>query len=323
MTDQVQPRSRHWTVHPVLILVMVLLLPLGYFWAALLLFGLVLLHELAHAAVAWLYGLHLERVELLPFGGRSTVPGLEWAGPGVEARVAAAGPLANLALAAVAQLAWMQNRLPLELLSQWERLNLSLALINCLPVLPLDGGWLARAVLAGRWGWVAATQRLAHWGEQAGLLFLVAGTMQWAWRNQGLNWLVFGLFLWLSARRESYEAAQRYQQQLLRRFAGLPGNLPLAAHWLVVGAEQPLYQVVTRLVPHQYHLVAVLDHEGRLRRCVSETELWQQAGRWGSVVPVGEAVGGSRPVDGKRLHSVEPVRKGKRWMAVGTIPRYR
>jgi len=72
--------------------------------AALIAYGLLLTHELAHLVVARGFGLHIEEVELWPFGGVARVPGLAAAEPAVVAVVALAGPLHHFLLAGLGEL---------------------------------------------------------------------------------------------------------------------------------------------------------------------------------------------------------------------------
>ena len=67
-------------------------------------YGAALLHEIAHAVVACSYGLKIEEIELLPFGGVARIKDLDlstW-DPKTEVAVALAGPVENLVLAGAA-----------------------------------------------------------------------------------------------------------------------------------------------------------------------------------------------------------------------------
>ena len=125
----------------------------------------VLLHEIAHALVARWRGLEVQAIHATLMGGHTAI---EPSGrsPGTTALVAAAGPLANLALAGIAYPLHTalvgSSQVPLTILA-WGVLwaNLFLAGFNLLPGMPLDGG---RVVMAAVWrltgeahqGWTVA-----------------------------------------------------------------------------------------------------------------------------------------------------------------------
>lgn len=147
--------------------------------------GSILCHELAHAKCASALGLPVRHVVLTWFGGFAEL----WVQPRVgwrEAAVAAAGPAANIVIAALCLVALAQIESPLSaqlrvigfspgitdpksvptVLQGVLWLNIGLALFNLLPGLPLDGGYILRSALStrmsvGRAGWIAAWSGIA------------------------------------------------------------------------------------------------------------------------------------------------------------------
>lgn len=189
--------------------------------AAVLFFGSVLVHELAHAIVARRRGIEVEGITLFLFGG-ATHARMESRGPGDELVVSAVGPLTSLGLAG---LFWAARTLLLETLLlevvlvlgflAW--LNLVLAIFNLLPGFPLDGGRILRALIWRATGNLATATKIAGAGGQAvGYLMIAAGgLMAISGRLGGGVWLAaIGWFLARSA-RASYEE-QRIQMLLER-----------------------------------------------------------------------------------------------------------
>lgn len=141
--------------------------------AALLLFLSVLLHELAHSAVARATGISVERITLFIFGGVAEMSS-EAGSPRDEFAVTAAGPLSSFALAAVF---FGLARLGVELGAQSEFivvsefvgvLNLALAVFNLIPAFPLDGGRLLRSIL---WKITGSVSKATRWATLAGRAF--------------------------------------------------------------------------------------------------------------------------------------------------------
>lgn len=128
-------------------------------------FGSVLVHELAHALYARRYNIPVSRIDIHFFGG--TVQ-FGWRPPQLSQDLALtfAGPASNLILAGICwkllQLvpdgeavrlsgvdpAWFIGRA----VSFAMYINLGLGLVNLLPAFPLDGGWMAYRLLAQRVG---------------------------------------------------------------------------------------------------------------------------------------------------------------------------
>ncbi len=180
----------------------------GASWAvavlsALLLFGSVLAHELAHSFVGLRNGLPIRKITLFIFGGVAHMEA-EPKSPGVEFRMALAGPLASLVIAAAAGLvrfvlfdfeAGSAAGLVLQYVTY---ANAMLAGFNLVPGFPLDGGRVLRAVLWKTSGdFARATRAAAAVGRVFGLTLVFIGvTMSVAMTAPGFLWLAFiGTFI--------------------------------------------------------------------------------------------------------------------------------
>jgi Zn-dependent protease len=116
---------------------------------ALLLLACVLVHEGAHAAVARALGLPVVRIVANLWGGHTSMEAGR-SRPGSLALVAAAGPAANAVFAAAAWLAVPLTHpgdLAARLLEGLVIINGSLAVLNILPGMPLDGGQIVESIV--------------------------------------------------------------------------------------------------------------------------------------------------------------------------------
>jgi Zn-dependent protease len=181
---------------------------------AVLFFGSIVVHELAHSWVALRYRIPVSRITLFIFGGVSQIAG-EPQSAGAEFLIAVVGPLTSLALAALFYLSepLLANAPPaLAVVKYLALINLLLGLFNIIPGFPLDGGRVFRAIV---WGvnknFRRATLIAASTGRFIGFLFIVSGVFMVLKGNlfNGI-WIAFiGWFL------ESAAGAQ-VQQQLVQ-----------------------------------------------------------------------------------------------------------
>lgn len=143
-----------------------------------LLFGTVLLHELAHSLVAQRYNIRIDEITLLPIGGYAAVDLPE--DPHKEWRVALAGPLFNLVFAFalymtlssfypdVGNILIFGSENVINLVGLFTLpgmmvalidINIMLGLFNLVfPAFPMDGGRVMRALLSGWIGYWNATK---------------------------------------------------------------------------------------------------------------------------------------------------------------------
>jgi Zn-dependent protease len=172
-------------------------------------FSVVLAHELCHSVAAILSGIPVPRILLLPFGGLASIEVPEK--PMTELKVSLAGPLFNFFLSAVCVFLILVSgfdligygRLldllyaggvevftPSYVLSLLATSNFILGVFNMLPAFPMDGGRVFRSVLALWVDYVRATEIAGRVGQLIFAFLIVAGLLTF-----NIWWIVVGFFL--------------------------------------------------------------------------------------------------------------------------------
>jgi len=149
--------------------------------SAIVLFVSVLIHELSHSYIAKKNGLPIARITLFFFGGVSEMTE-EPQDPGLEVRMAAAGPLMSFLIAGVLGAVWYLGQiahLPIIItatVGYGALINAVLGAFNLLPAFPLDGGRVFRGSL---WkhsnNLISATRTATRVSEALSLLMMVGG----------------------------------------------------------------------------------------------------------------------------------------------------
>ncbi|HME02046.1 MAG TPA: site-2 protease family protein [Solirubrobacteraceae bacterium] len=181
------------------------------------LFASLILHELGHAIVARRNGLSVAGIDLWAFGGMTRTT--ESPSPGVEFRVAAAGPLVTLAVIVLCVIAGrlltdsghffevavassgVRATPALVWLSWLATINALVLVFNVIPAFPLDGGRMAHALI---WRRTGDRNRATHATGRAGQGFavLLGALGLWALAtggSLGLFWMLIAFFLYQSA----------------------------------------------------------------------------------------------------------------------------
>ena len=187
-----QPTSFYWTVGAI---------------SAASLFLSVLVHEISHSVVARESGVGVRRITLHFFGGVAEIEE-EARSPGVELKMAAAGPLSSLALAVILMVLWrlaLAGGLPLGIratLRYASYINFMLTGFNLIPAFPMDGGRILRSLLWRRSGDLLSSTRTATRVSQAfSYLFMALGLLEMMLYTvfSGMWIFVIGLFIKKSA----------------------------------------------------------------------------------------------------------------------------
>lgn len=178
---------------------------------ALLFFGSVLAHEMAHAVTAKRRGIPVRGITLFLFGG-ATHAKVESRGPREELVVSVVGPVTSLVLGGLFLVVGMAGREAIARplaggLRYLGVVNLMLAIFNMLPGFPLDGGRVLRSIVWRVTGSLTRATRVASIaGQVVGYLIIAVGVF---FLTQGILvsaiWLAsIGWFL-AQAARNSYE----------------------------------------------------------------------------------------------------------------------
>ncbi len=225
---------------------------------AVVLFASVLAHELAHSLVAQRNGLTISKITLFIFGGVAHM-GSEPRTPGVEFKMAIAGPLASIGIAAVLGfvrfviLKSYAEAAPALVVEYATYANAVLACFNLVPGYPLDGGRVLRALLwkvTGNFG--RSTLIAASLGRIVGLGIVFLGAMlSAAWGTLSFLWLVLvGSFLERLAyfsifRVRTIQAGPKIEDVMRTGFAVIAPSITLqaaAAYFSSHTGVQPVIQ---------------------------------------------------------------------------------
>ena len=227
-------------------------------------FGLVTLHEFGHVLMARRYGVRTRDVTLLPIGGVSNMEKLPER-PREEIAVALAGPMVNVAIAALLLLTLIAAQLVVDVrvlqvvggpfLAKLMVINLTLAGFNLLPAFPMDGGRVLRAVLQLKRDRVQATALAARVGQVLAFALGAAGLFV------SPMLVVVAVFVWMGGQQElaatvfsSRAVKLKVADAMVPVGAAAPGGLPM------VEASTPLAEAIEQMREEHASAAVVVDH---------------------------------------------------------------
>ncbi len=243
---------------------------------ALVLLASLLAHELAHAVVARRVGVAVGSVTLWLFGGVTTLGG-EAKTPKAAFRIAIAGPVTSLVLAAVfgglaVALQTVHAAAIAVSVARWLFvINLLLGLFNLLPGAPLDGGRVLRAFLWRRHGdSVRASIGAAHAGRVLAFILIALGLAEFvAGGLVGGVWLAFiGWFIFAASREEEHRVTTQQVFAGVRVAEAMTARPHTAPAWITVDDFIQHYVLGDR---HSAYPVA--DPDGSIVGLVTLTQL--------------------------------------------------
>ncbi|MEO0796181.1 MAG: site-2 protease family protein [Verrucomicrobiota bacterium] len=198
-----------------------------------LVFASVVLHELGHSLTAMYYGIPVPRIVLLPIGGMAQIAAIPKE-PRKEFIITINGPLVNFALAILffGILVWRYQNVGFVIDGieravknpgwsfynhlrsfQWESFvwillswNILMGLFNLLPIFPMDGGRIFRAILATRISYPRATFVAATLSK----ILAAAGIGYALLYSQNYLLVILLVTIWIAG-EEEYKSVKRLQ----------------------------------------------------------------------------------------------------------------
>lgn len=150
-------------------------------------------HELGHSFTASGAGYRLNKITLMPFGAvvSGNIDGLKFSD---EIKIALSGPFINLAIGLFFVAVWWIFPISYAFTDIVAEANFSMALVNFLPVFPLDGGRIISAYLSEKIGEKRALKICGVIGLIISVL-LIAGFIVTVFNEINFSLLFFALFV--------------------------------------------------------------------------------------------------------------------------------
>lgn len=290
--------------------------------SALLFFLSILLHELGHAWVAIRNRIPILGIDLWMFGGVAKL-GKDADSPGVEFRVAVAGPVVTVVIAAVcfglastisgtsdalnsSQFDNSTTGTTTAVLGYLATINIFLLVFNLIPAFPLDGGRIARAIA---WKLTGDRNRATRFAATLGRLggYAMIGLGAYLWIVSGLAftglWLAFiGFFLASAAR--SAEA----QAEFAGRIEHIRVSDVMDAEPVAIGEDAPVsYAEHTFFLRYGWAWFPVVDAAGRLVGVVSREAIESVPAEERDTRPVSTVMARDDGTSGLRVRLEEPL----------------
>ena len=238
------------------------------FAAAIGLFASVLVHEFGHALTARVYGVGTRSITLWLLGGVAALDRIPRQ-RGAEAVVAIVGPVVSAVLGGLLFAAFYAlPGLPPEVrvgVATLAVINLSLAVFNLLPALPLDGGRVLRSLLALRLPWPRATEIA---GGISKVLALALGGLMLLGGN--LFGILIAGFIWFAVNAET---RQSRVEQMLR---GVRVRDLMNRDVVTVTPDLPGRDLMAMMIRERHLGFPVVGGDGRVVGTVGLRDLQEQ-----------------------------------------------
>jgi stage IV sporulation protein FB len=260
-------------IHPATLLLLFFALLFDFIQYLLIVYAIVLIHELAHACCAFFLGVKLSKLEVLPFGITIHISNAYIKKPLHEIIIAAAGPICSGALAFLCR--------KLDLDPFLVTANAAVALLNFIPALPLDGGRIARAFLTEKWGYIKSFNFMLKVTKVFAVSLALAGVMIVFYTRFNFSLLLIGAFLIVNTIKEQQICRSIIMNEILRSRQKLSNGCAERVAYIAISADEPARKALKLLSYNRYYLISVIDSDMNIIGTITETKLIEQLAQKG------------------------------------------
>lgn len=261
------------TLNPLFFVLIGLSIAAGMVGEMLIIFAVVLFHEISHAVVAAGFGLKVTEISLTPLGGIARVEGLLEADPTAEGLIAVIGPVNNLLAGGVALGLAHMGYIGGAFVDFFIKANLAIGLANLVPVLPLDGGRILRAYLTSRIGFRRGTQVACAAGRAVACVMFAVGLLGMALRLTNITLPVLSAFVFWECSKELAASGYAFIRYLTEKRRELARYGVVEVQHLAASGETTVQSLARRMIPRKYHIITVMSPDRRIIGEVTEDDV--------------------------------------------------
>lgn len=227
-------------------------------------YAITALHEAAHIFVAKRLGININKIEVLPFGITMKLDRECVLNPDDEIKIALAGPLCNIISVFILCKTECDFKYAISV-------SAVMGIFNLLPVLPLDGGRVLRAVLVKKFGYIKASKIILTLSRTVALIIILSGIYILYLTKFNFSVLLIGGFLIANITEERQNINTvimkdiLYGRKKLKNLAKLPGRI------LTVSENDRANKVLLKLTYDKYCIIYVVDDNMEIAKTFTET----------------------------------------------------
>lgn len=257
----------HVLLVPMLVLAYILKSQMTFFMS----FGVVLIHELFHLFAAILMGAEVKSIVILPFGMTLRLSRDVIRYPKKEVAIALAGPLSNVIMLIIAHFFRKSYSDNLNFLL-FCIVNWSVLLLNLIPVPPLDGGRVLRAIIIRSSGLMRATGILQKISRFFVCTICAVGVYIMIITKGNPSLCIIGAFLAFSLTEEKKSGDLLIMNELIHEKEKFKEMAIIPTSSLTITVDSPAYKVIKKLNLSTFYIVYIVDNDLKIIKTATESD---------------------------------------------------
>lgn len=235
-------------------------------------YAVVLVHELCHVLCAIALNVKVKTIALMPFGMSVRMPIDLVKNPKKEILIALSGPFSNVLMLVFAYGLSRANVFT-ENLFLFYIANVSVLFLNLLPIPPLDGGRVARAILFHKFGIAHGVKCMKVLSKMCVIFLLAIGVFVAFFSRGNVSLLIICAFLIYSLSEEKRNSEILVMHSFIYEKERLNKSGMIPAKHILIQENVPLKTFLRKLNYSSFYLVTVVDKHLSPQATVTESDI--------------------------------------------------
>lgn len=255
-------------IHPLFLMLAVITIALGYIEQFFIIFSIVTIHELAHIAVAKLYGAKLSKIIIYPIGEMAIIENLFLVKPLKRIAIICAGPAINIALGLLF-IALGNN----DIFKFISMTNFSIAIFNSLPIYPLDGGRLVHLILSTLIGILNSNEVIILISKFFILVITLIGIIQVILYPFNISLICLGIYLKSSIKKEEFNLSLDFFEIIFTKTELIKKHKCIYTNIVTVSEDTCIRDILKYLKVDRLYKIYIVDKDLNSLGVITENQL--------------------------------------------------
>lgn len=277
-------------ISPLTLLLIILFWVMGKGLEILILFIVITTHEFSHILAAWYYNIKLEKISITPIGAMVKISSTSFKNSIQEIVVYLAGPFSNIVMAVLGYILNSYFLWDTQIMSFFILLNISLLILNLLPVLPLDGGRVFRVLLLRTLGYNLTNKVFITFSRILSIFLIILGVFQFGYNWYNLSLLFLGVFIYLNLYKQKDEIHYLLMSELFNKKRNLNVDGVIGVKYIACFDKKSAVDIIKSFYSRSYHIIKVFNQDLKEIGEVSETQLLECVVDCNMDITLGEVV---------------------------------
>lgn len=260
-------------INPFVLITIIFFWLIGRVNELLIIFISITIHELGHLLIAKCFNININKLALTPIGFMANINYSDYKRYYHEIIISIAGPAVNLLAALAGYIISLYFLDKFNNIGFFILVNFSLAFINILPILPLDGGKIFRAALFFRLGYNPTRKIFSVVSKTISIALICLGIYQIFICGNNVSLLLIGIFLYIYIYKEKDEMQYFLIGELIYKKKKLREAGALFIEYIACFEDIKIIEIVKKIRSNRYHIAKVLDNNMDQKGEITETEM--------------------------------------------------